>query len=301
MSQFDYYKLQFKLTNPMLGTATETSIYYEHVLEKAKKEIKKANNLGKAVTKALSKFQGPEITEDKTVKELKGVVAAFCQLVGRPLTLPDSVPELLDLATELEEDFNAQLKTGDQVKATVFLKNQEGKPIISTHMVLGNLKENLKIVVNSGNKDTISSKVAVGETMALDVKFVEDFMEASNDIMKAESQTECDEKWGFTSKGKNTVDPKGRVLLERPISFDRMGKRETAIAMSEQLPTGTTFWCTMRVRKGSKLNENALREFLDLGKSNGLGSWRGSGNMGSYVFKLEPLPEFKEPIEDGWS
>lgn len=298
---FDYYKLQFMLTNPMIGTATETSIYYEHVLEKAKKEIAKANKLGKMVTKALSKFQGPEITEDKTVKELKGVVAAFCQLVGKPLTLPDTVEELLALATELEEDFNAQLKTGDQVKATVFLKNEKGMPIISTHMILGNLKENLRIVVNSGDKSVISSKVAVGETMALDVKFVEDFMETSEDIMRAPTQVECDEKWGFTSKGKNTVDPKGRVLLERPIVFDRMGKRETAIAMGEQLPKGTTFGCTMRVRKESKMTEDALKEFLNLGKSNGFGSWRGSGNMGSYVFKLEKLPEYKEQVAEGWS
>jgi hypothetical protein len=300
MSNFVYYKVSFKLRSPMLGTATDTSIYFEHVLEKAKKEIKQANILGSKVSKALDKYQGSDISDDKTVAELQGVIRTFCQLMGKPLDVPGTVEEILAKAKELEAEFEEQLKSRDQVKATVFLRDNEGKPIISTHMILGNLKENTKIMVNNGDKSIMKSKVSVGEAFALDVKFVEAFMVPSNDILRAKNQKEAD-ALPSAGKGKNTVDGKGRVLLERPIKFDRMGKVETAIAMSEQLPAGTEFSATMRVRKGSPMSYENLRTLLDLGKSNGFGSWRGSGNMGAYIYKLEELPEYVEAVEEGWS
>jgi len=297
MSNFTYYKLQLKLLTPMLGTGTEASIYHEHVIEKAKKEIASANRLAAKVAKAQQKYVGAELTEDKSLKELKSVLRTYCQLVGRPLDIPSNDAQaILIMAQEVEAEFQEQIKARETVKATVFMRNADGTPIIGTHMVLGNLKENLRIVVNSGDKTLIKSKVAVAETMALDVKFVEDFMVASNDILRG---TQADADKLPCGKGKNTVDGKGRILLERPIRFDRMGKQETAIQLSEQLPVGTEFSCTMRVRSESAMNLEALKKTLDLGKSNGLGAWRGSGNMGSYCYKIEEI-EYQENLPGGW-
>ena len=156
-----------------------------------------------------------------------------------------------------------------------------GLPMISTHMMVGNFKENLRIVVNGGDKSLIKSKVAVGETMALVVKPVEKFWVASSDIMRDEDGD--------------------RDLCIRPITFEVMGKRTTAIAMSEQLPEDTIFTGTLRVVAGSVLDDpDTLKYLLDLGKNNGLGSWRGSGNKGAFNYKLEHLPGYKEVFADGW-
>lgn len=294
---FTYYRVDFKLITPMLGTATETSIYHTHVIEKAKKEIAKANKLGSKISKPLDKYKGSDITEDKHVKELQGVTRSFCQLMGKPLDVPNNIEDLLTLNVKLDEEFKEQLKKQEQVKATAFLRSAEGKPLISTHMILGNFKENMKITVNGGDKSMLPSKVSVGETFALDVKAVEPFMIPSNDILRCDYGTEPP----IAGKGRNVVDQKNRVLLERPLKADVMGKSVTAIAMSEQLPEGTTFGTILRIRNGGKITEATLIYLLNCGRSNGLGSWRGSGNMGAYKYKLEKLANFVEEADaDGF-
>lgn len=277
---FDYYQVDFKLLRPMLGTGTETSIYNDHVLQKAKKEIATANRLRGKVTKALEKYRGDEIKEHKEVLELQAVLRSFQALTGNTETMPDTIEGILDLAQTIELQFNELVKSGEQRKATVFLKGEDGWPIISTHMILGNLKENLRIIVNNGDKTVIKSKVSVGELMALDVKAVHEFMRPDKDIVR---------------------DEKGnRVIDERPIRFNRMGKDETAIALSEQIPQGTQFGTVLRVRKGSPITQDFLKQLLDYGKNNGLGAFRGSGNRGAYLFKLEALPNYTETFEGGW-
>lgn len=297
---FVYYRISFRLLTPMLGTATETSIHHEHVIEKAKKEIAKANRLSGKISKALDKFKGSDISEKKEVKELQAVLRTYLQLLGRPLDVPESVGPILEIAAELEQEFQEQLKSHDQVKATVFLRDENGMPILGSHMILGNLKENLKIMVNNGDKSILKYKLSVGETLALDVKPVVDFMSVDHDILRAESQEQVD-KMPVPGKGRYILDQKGRVLLERPIRFERMGKQETAIAISEQLPKDTEFSCVVRVRNESPINEDALNKLLDFGKSNGFGAWRGSGNMGAYCYKMEMLEEFDEDLPEGWS
>lgn len=264
----------------MLGTATEVSIYNEHILQRAKKEIKKANKLGEKVTKVLAKYQGPDISEAKEIAELKGVLRAYQELTGNKEDIPDNVEAILAMAKECEEEFNEIVKAGEARKATVFLKDEKGWPIISTHMIIGNCKENLKIIVNNGDKTKIKYKTVIGEVMALDIKPIDEFMIPSKDILKNE-------------KGE-------RVLDERSIRFNRMGKEETAIALSEQIPEGATFGTTLRIRKNSPIDKELLEQLFDMGKNNGLGCWRGSGNRGAYLYKLEYLPEFKEVFEDGW-
>lgn len=298
MSNYTYYKLQLKLVNPMLGTGTEVSIYREHVLQKAKKEIEKANKLGAKLAKSAEKYRGQDISANKELMELQGLLRAYCQILGKAVEIPSDIDGVLATAEELKEDLEKSLNEGESTKATVFIKNSDNKPIVSTHMVLGNFKENLKIIVNSGNKDIVKSKVAVSEALALDVKFVENFMTPDRDILKGSQQTADD--LPPTGRGRWIAEQTGRIILERPIKFERMGKVETAIAMSEALPAGTTMSCTMRVRAGSVLNQEALELLLDMGKNNGLGSWRGSGNMGAFLYKIEELPDYKEVKEDGW-
>lgn len=300
---FDYYRVDFLLKAPMLGTSTKTSIYHKHVTEKSRKMVEQANKLHGKVTKQLEKYQGTDFPESKEIKDLQAILRSYCQLTGEPLDIPEDVPNLLKEATRIEEIFAERIKKLETVDATVFMTDKNGHPIISTHMILGNLKENLKIITNNEDDKTkriLPSKTAIGETMALDVKFVEDYMTPNKGIMTAINQEDCDDKF-MTGKGKFIVDTNKRVILERPISFMTASGKETAIAMSEALPEGTEFGCTLRVRKGSKLGQEQLEILFDHGKSNGFGAWRGSGGMGAYLYKLQPLPDFVEPKPEGWN
>jgi len=290
----------------MLGTCAEASIMEIHVIEKAKKQITKANRLDKKI-KALDKFKGSEISEEKEIDELQGVIRTYMELTGKPAheTLPRDKKELMQIAEEVRDEFHELVKAGEDVKATVFMRNTKVNlgmelepdedetttwPIISTHMLLGNFKENANIVINGTHKDDkksllpaqLSTKVSVGEQFAMSVKPVEPFMIPSNDIVR-------------NGNG-------DREILERIVRWtNNFGKTETAIATSEMLPEGTTFGCILRVRKNSPISEDFLKELLEYGKNNGLGSWRGSGNKGSYYWQLEKLVDYMEDKPDGWN
>ena len=288
---WDYYSILFRLRRAMLGTCTEASIMQEHVIQKARKQIKKANRLSDRIVKSLDKFKGDTISADKEIEEVKKIIMAFAELTASPLStdLPNDLSSLLKIASTVKKDYDELVAKGEQAKFTVFMKEPKNGepsvlwPVISTHMILGNLKENLKIITNNGDKTILSTKVSIGETMALDVKAVEEFMTPNMDIMR---------------------HPDGKPLIEeRPISFNRMGKTETAIAASEQLPKGAQFGCNLRIRKGSPIDEIALKKLFTYGKNNGLGANRGAGNFGSYDYKLTKLSNYVEVVEghnDGW-
>lgn len=281
MSNFAYYRIEFKLLSCMLGTGTQASIWNQHVQEKAKKEIAKLNKTTKRLSAASLKYGGTEISADKEIEEIKGCIRATEEVLGKKGDLPVTMPDLLAYANELAVEFAESIKAGEAMKATVFMRNADGFPVISTHMILGNLKENLKIMVNNSKGEKIyKSKAGVGEVLALDVKAVDEFMVPSMNVVRGED-------------GKP-------VYLERPIRFqDGFGGQMTAISMSEQLPVGTEFQTVLRVRAGS-LIEDMLPLLLDMGKSNGLGAWRGSGGKGSYCYKLKELKDYEEKLPDGW-
>jgi hypothetical protein len=281
-TSFKYFKLQLKLITEQLGTCTEASIYAKHVQEKAKKEILAANRLAGKLSKSLEKYKGVEFPDTKAVQELQAILRAYMGRTGVKHELPDNAEELVTVAAEIKAEWEDMMAEGGSAP-TVFFRDKDGHAVISTHMILGNLKENLKIITNNGDKELAKSKVAVAEMGTLDIKVVEDFVRPSNDVV---------------------MDGEGKpALLERPIRFERMGKTETAISRSEMLPAGTEFEMTLRVRASSPLcDQVVLSKLLDLGKNNGLGQWRGSGKKGTFAFKLEPIADYKDPrIPTGWN
>lgn len=287
-SVFTYYRLELQLIEEMYGTCAEAEIWSKHVLEKAKKEIKQANILTKKVSKQLDKFKGDEIEPSKEVFELKGILRSFMELSGVTYDLPDDKELLLEVAKQVREDVEA-IVGKSKAPRTVFMRDEKGNVILSSHMILGNVKEILKIITNvSTDKDAaiLKSKVAVGESGALDLKVVERSIKASTDIIR-------------DAEGKPDF-----VGSERIIGFTVMGEKQTCIAMSERLPIGTLFSMNLRVRTASPLaKEETLKFIFTHGLNLGLGQWRGSGGKGAYCFKLIKCgDEFKDTrIPEGWN
>jgi len=279
---FVYKKLNYKFLTEVLGTCTEVELYNEHILKKAQKEISKANKLQNKIVKSLEKYKGVEISNQKEFEELKAILRAYQERVGKRDPIPDALEDLLTYAKEVNEEYESLLEKGETQKFTVFMRDAEGRAILSTHMFIGNFKANLKSLINNSEKGSfaINSKVSAGEVMSTDVKVVEDFVRPSLDIVR-------------NDKG----EPR---LLERPIRFELMGKTQTAIAMSEYIPAGAEVTFTLRIRKGSPFL-GVLPELLKMGRNNGIGQWRGSGKKGIFMYKIEDCEAPKHEWEnDGW-
>lgn len=294
-SPFVYYRLKLKLLSPQLGTCTEASIYEEHVLKKAQKLIKEANKQSGKLTKLADKYKGEEIPENKQVEELKGIIKRQQEILGKADILPSTITELLAYASTLDEEMKELVAKGEEKRPTIFMRDPKtGEVMISTHMLLGNLKENCRNFINNNTQEKdklpIKSKVSIGEMFACDVKAVEYFVHPKDEN-------------GKRIDVQKTAD--GKIELnERPITFEQMGKKVSAIAMSESIPEGAEYEMHLRVRKSSPVNKDDaafLRLLLSLGRSNGLGQWRGSGSKGQYVYKLELLNNFEEKIPEGWN
>jgi hypothetical protein len=235
----------------MLGTCPKASIYNEHVLAKTKKELERANKLGAKVTKALAKYHGSTLAVEKEVAELQGIVRTYQAKVGRSDPLPDTIPELLELIVEVEKEFDEAVKDSSQKQATVFMRDSTGWPMVSTHMILGNIKANLEVMLSTEDKSICKTKVAAGGCGALDLKAIDEFMRPTLDVMK---------------------DAEGNITYcERAIHFEIMGKRKTAIAVSEVLPVDTEMGTILRVRRGSPFTYENLKTLLNFGKNQGLG------------------------------
>lgn len=279
MSNYSYYQLDLKIIRSMLATCPDTDIYKEHIINKSRKLIDKANSTEGKLRKHLKKFLEVDFSEVKEVEELKGILRSYSSILGEKIDLPDDLKSLLEVSKKINERVTKEIESGNEMKATVFMRDEEGRPIISSHMLLGNIKEILRTIINSGDKFCFKSKVQLGESTALDIKVVEEFLVASKDIIRL---------------------PDGdRKLNVRTIRFNLLGKETTALQAAEELPVDTQFQATLRVRKGSPLDDiDNLRKIFDMGKNLGLGQWRSSGNKGAYVFKLKALKSFKEDWGD---
>lgn len=283
---FSYFELSLRLRNEMLGTCASTNIYKEHIINKSREMIKLANKSQKKISKNLKKFVGVEISEEKEIEELKGILRAQQELICVKEDIPETIEEILEYARDLEARVDDYLQDKELAKSTVFLRDEGGNVGISSHMILGFMKSVMANIINSGNKSILKSKVQMGEAMSMDIKFLETFLMSSFDILR---------------------DPKSkeRILNIRPIRFQGpMGKSISALAASEQIPAGATFSTVMRVRKDSNLNDiEVLKFILQHGKSIGLGAYRNSSHFGQFDYKINLIKNYVEVIEgssDGW-
>lgn len=291
MSNFSYYGLNLRLRNPMLGTnPSSADVLHDHVIEKSRKQIAEANRGQKKVLKTLKKFVGTEISADKEIEELTGVIRGQQELLGVREEIPTEINAIIAYSEQLDERLSEKFEGQDLYKSTVFIRGEDGNPAISTHMVLGCMKSIISTLVNSQKPDEkktgiFKSKVQMSESLSMDCKFVETVVPASEDIER---------------------DPvtKERKLCVRPIRFNRLGVQTVALAASEVLPAGTIFSMTMRIRKGSPLDSmEILDTIFSYGKSLGLGSWRGSNNYGQFDYQLTQLNDYVEEVQDsdlGW-
>jgi len=282
---FDYYDLQLRLREPMLGTNASVDIMHEHVINKSREQIKLANAASKKISKSLKKYKGENISQQKEIEELKGILRAQQELLNVKEEIPNALDDILLYSKDVEQRLDNYLQDHELYKSTVFLRDSNGNVGISSHMILGFVKAVLANVINGGDKSILKSKVQMGESMSMDLKFCETFLVASHDIIR-------------------DPETKERILNIRPLRFTRMGQIMSALAASEQLPPKTTFSTTLRIRRDSKINDlEVLESIFSHGKNIGLGAFRSSNMFGTFDFKLKKLEDYVELVEnseEGW-
>lgn len=287
---FEYYRLTVHTTSELLATNPACDIMHEHNIQKAKKLMADAARKEKRISKALDKYSGgQDISGDKHYVDLRYNLQAYMSLMGITQPIPDNVEDLLELFEKIKEDFDEMVEQGKAQQGTVFLRNDAGHVVLSSHMILGNIKEILSNITNNGDKTILSTKVSVGETCAQDIKWVEPYIEAKQIVD------------GKLVDLDSVKDKEGKpVMLQRSLRIrnPQPGQAPVCISMSEYLPSGAVFQFTLRVRKKSVFTKDALEYIFLHGSSLGLGQWRGSGGKGSYDFHLEHLPDYKEDNGD---
>lgn len=141
---------------------------------------------------------------------------------------------------------------------TVFPRNEEGTPILWDYQVKGFFKDACAMLARIGGKDEKGKKRAVNESSKLTAykKIIDGLI--------------------FVSPRQIVLNFPGEVsICQRPLRAQTMQGERVALAMSEEIPAGTT--CEIEVVCLSDDHEAAVKEWLDYGILRGIGQWRNSG------------------------
>lgn len=162
-----------------------------------------------------------------------------------------------------------------------FDKDNEGHALISTEMILGYINGHVQQRLGVSLKENITA--------------VEKIMHTHQNIIKVEPSENANKKYKEPFGKRYDVNVDGRVLVARDVAVSTMiGSKGPGPGLIrhkkiyyEVLPEGTSFSCTIKIKKDFPIGSKELEEIFDLGKTNGLGSLRFTGKVGTFKYQLE--------------
>lgn len=149
---------------------------------------------------------------------------------------------------------------------TVFPRNEDGNPILWDYQVKGFFKDACAMLARIGGKDEKGKKRPVNESSKLTAykKVVDGLI--------------------FVQPRQISLDFPGEIgICQRPLRAQTMQGERVALAMSEEIPAGTT--CELSVICLSDDHVKAVKEWLDYGILRGIGQWRNSGK-GRFTYEV---------------
>jgi len=153
------------------------------------------------------------------------------------------------------EDEVAALGTDAVVEKgmTVFPKNAEGNPILYDYQVKGFFKDSCGMLARVGGKG-----------------------KAANESGKLKAYKKIIDGLIFVQPREiPLISSEPMQICQRPLRAQTMQGERVALAMSEEMPAGTT--AEFDIICLSDEHEAAVREWLDYGILRGIGQWRNSG------------------------
>mgnify|MGYP007101850904 CR=1 FL=1 len=143
----------------------------------------------------------------------------------------------------------------ERKEMTVFPRDDEGRPCLWDYQIRGFFKHACGMLKNVSG--TESSKIKAYK------KYIDGLV--------------------FVKERKIPLIFDGQIgNLQRPLRGQTAQGERIALANSEMCPAGTTVYFTVQALKDDLLD--AVREWLDYGRLNGLGQWHNSG-MGAFVWE----------------
>lgn len=269
MLKFNQYEVELELKRPMLGTnPSNPNVMDTHIIDRQRKLIADHSKINKAINKYLD---AKDISVEKQEKELSALRLRIEDTIGETLT-DEEFAKMREGEFKKFKDLKETMAELDEKGITCFFRDDEGKIVIGSHMILGFMKAASESIgrTMTRKKATIFQSVSYTQSIINQhVNILEDLIVASEDIVR-------------TSEGK-------AEYLQRSLrAMTPLGPR-ISLAKSEQLPKGTKFKFTMSVLGGSPLKFDHIKDMFQYGSGKGLGQWRNSGHGQFEVLTLKEL------------
>jgi hypothetical protein len=267
----DQYEVTLRLTEEQLGTnPMNPDVLDTFIIEKQRKLILEKSKINKALNKYA---EAQTISKDRSDKEIESLLRTVEEVVGTSLTREeasqlfsgDKVDERLSKLRDSLEGFESQ-------GATVFFRDDKGKPCIGSHMIKGFLKaagEAFARTMPTKNGTMLQSNAYTSSIINQHVTVTPHFITASKDILRSS-------------------DKKPKYLQRSLRVQTAMGPRVT-LAKSEVLPAGTEFKFVIKVMSGSPFTKEIMEQLFSYGELSGLGQWRNSAKGQFEVVQIKEI------------
>lgn len=276
------YHVVIECLNSLLGSCpADPSIYSMHLQNKHNKLIDQIKKKASKEKTTLTYNGAEPIPQEKFDRELELLIGSLERSLRRSFTDDEKALLIAGDKSFVQSIFNKE--TQDFGNATVFLKDENDHPVISSHMILGFLKSAGIVVCRAtpkagkrkaldengeelGSGTMYSSQATTTMLLNQHVKILPELLRASRDIERDDSGM-----------------PK---LYERPLQAKTPLGPRSCLAASEVLPKGTQFEFDIWILGGDNvITQKHLEEAFSIMPFKGLGAWRCSGNHGGFEVK----------------
>lgn len=278
MSIVDKYAVTLTFTREVLGTnPLDPAVHDQHIINKQRELISEhGNKTNREINRYLEALQ---ISSEKGDAEVESLISKLEELIGKPFTPEERTQAIKGELASLKQTL-AELELKG---ATVFFRDANGMPCIGDHMIKGFLKAAGEAICRA--KQTKKKAKDGVEAEGKATGFLGTISGTSAIINQHLTVAEQ-----FISFDKDVVkDPDGNVVyLQRSLRANTAQGPRVALAKSEVVPAGAKISFTLKVMKGSALDEAGLKALFEVGEITGIGQWR-NASYGQFTFDIKSL------------
>lgn len=184
-----------------------------------------------------------------------------------------NAPDAMTMQEEIEAYGVADVEDKGR---TIFLRDEQYRPILKDYQIRGFIKEKMKIL----GELTIKEPVEVNGKMKK--KKIPRNETGKAGINKYNAQKIVDNLIFVKPEIIPIIFKGGTGDCQRPLRAETLQGPRVALASSDTVPAGATLEFTIRLEMPEL--EASVRECLDFGELNGLGQWR-SGGKGTFLWE----------------
>jgi len=273
MVMFEKYDVVLEMLSPILGSCpAKADIYKQHIIESANKQIKE---LSKKIPKgqSVNKYQGEkEISKEKEDNEISAIFKNIEGLIARQLSQEEK--ELI-----LKGDYDALdeiIEEASNKTSTIFLKDKDGLPFLSGHVIKGFLKNAAEQITRTREK---KNGLFLGSATA-SIAYLNNYVGIGTNVEFFFNGKKCDIDKDLHG---NTV------YLERPLRAKTAKGERVSLASSEIISNLCDIKFQLRILKGAPIPIEQLFGLFEFGEISGLSQWRNSSLYGNIRLKSYSL------------